>query len=162
MSGGVIMKQIVELAFNGDFIDTESYVIDSDSKYLVGNIYIDKKDGEYKLGVVIRTRKYDQSDNPTPICEFFLTTPKLYRLGILKELTKDGTVKTIYKTLGNVISLTETILKKKNIDKNMYLTNGIGEIYKVNVSYNDRYVDVSYELVSKENNDEKCRNIPVR
>lgn len=158
MSGGVIMKQIVELAFNGDFIDTESYTIDSDSKYLVGDIYVDKKDGEYKLGVVIQTRKYDYSDNPTPICEFFLTTPKLYRLAILKELTKDGTVKTIYKTLGNAISLTEMILKKKNIDKNMYLTNGIGEIYKVHVSHNDRYVDVSYELVNDgSENEERCK-----
>ena len=154
MSGGVIMKQIVELAFNADYIDTKTYVIDSDSECLVGDIYVDKKDGEYKLGVVIRTQKYDHSDNPTPICEFFLTTPKLYRLGHLKELTKDGTAKTIYKTLGNAISLTETILKKKNIDKNMYLTNGIGEIYKVNVSYNDRYVDVSYELVNDGCNDE--------
>lgn len=158
MPGGVIMKQIVELAFNGDFVNTESYAIDSDSKYPVGDIYIDKKDGEYKLGIVIQTREYDHSDNPTPICEFVLTTPKLYRLGHLKELTKDGTVKTIYKTLGNVVSLTETILKKKNIDKNMYLINGIGEIYKVHVSHNDRYVDVSYELVNDgRENEERCK-----
>lgn len=35
-------------------------------------------------------------------------------------------------------------------------------LYNLSQSYNDRYVDVSYELVNDGGNDEECRNISVR